>query len=52
MKKNLKKEERESLENLANDKSVIIEEAEKGGAMVIMNTEFYEKINNKHVRKQ
>ena len=42
-KKHINKQECESLENLTNDKGIIIKEADKGGTTVIMNTEFYER---------
>lgn len=40
--KSINKQNHESLQNLINDKSIIIKEADKGRATVIMNTDFYE----------
>ena len=39
---NLTKEERKALQELRNDDRIIIKEADKGGALVIMNKQFYE----------
>ena len=41
-KNNLSKEENKVLESLTNDKSIIIEEADKGGAVAIMDLDNYE----------
>ena len=41
-KDNLTPEEREALQDLRNDQRIIIKEADKCGALVIMNREFYE----------
>lgn len=38
---NLLKEEEKAMKSLANDNSIVIKEADKGGAVVIMNTEYY-----------
>lgn len=38
---NLSREETTALESLANDKSIVIKEADKGGAVVIMDSGFY-----------
>jgi hypothetical protein len=40
---NLNKQERDALKSLQGNKGIIIKEADKGGAIVIMNTEFYAK---------
>lgn len=42
-KSNLRSSEREALNKLRSDKSVIIKNADKGGAVVIMNTAFYQR---------
>ena len=41
-KNNLSKEENKALESLTNDESIIIKEADKGGAVVIMDKDYYE----------
>ena len=38
---NLTKNERKALDSLANDMSIVIKEADKGGGIVIMNKDFY-----------
>ncbi|XP_062571387.1 uncharacterized protein LOC134233429, partial [Saccostrea cucullata] len=38
---NLRKEEEKAVQSLTNDCSIVIKEADKGGAVVIMNTEYY-----------
>lgn len=41
-KNNLKKEEWKALQSLKNDNTIVIKEADKGGAFVIMDTTYYE----------
>jgi len=43
IKHNISLEQRKALRSLANDKSIIIKEADKGGGIVIMNVDFYKK---------
>ena len=38
---NISRRERAALEELKNDQRIIIKEADKGGALVIMHTDFY-----------
>ncbi|XP_061190029.1 uncharacterized protein LOC133197859 [Saccostrea echinata] len=38
---NLRKEEEKAVQSLTNDSSIVIKEADKGGAVVVMNAEFY-----------
>ena len=40
-KSNLNKEEETAMKNLSNDCSIVIKEADKGGAVVVMDAEFY-----------
>ncbi|MCG8094140.1 MAG: hypothetical protein JAZ17_11035 [Candidatus Thiodiazotropha endolucinida] len=42
-KANISLKERKCIENLKNDPSIIIKEADKGGGVVIMNKEYYER---------
>ena len=43
MKHNISLAERNAIRSLQNDKTIVIKEADKGGGIVIMNSEFYEK---------
>ena len=38
----MSKEENKALESLTNDESIIIKEVDKGGAVVIMDRDYYE----------
>ena len=40
---NLTRNERKALDSLANDTSIVIKEADKGGGIVIMNKDFYKR---------
>ena len=44
----LTKMENETIKHLANDNSVVIKEADKGGATIIMNQANYKKYGRKH----
>jgi len=46
---NLSTDERKALKDLSTDKSIIIKPADKGGAIVIMNAEDYEKVCLDHL---
>ena len=46
---NLSPDERQALKTLANDQNIVIKPADKGGAIVIMNIEDYEKACNDHL---
>ena len=41
IKHNITLEQRNAIKSLAEDSSIIIKEADKGGGIVLMNTEFY-----------
>ncbi|MEW8546501.1 MAG: hypothetical protein AB2693_23545 [Candidatus Thiodiazotropha sp.] len=43
---NLRKQERQSIRSLSTDTNIIIKEADKGGSVVIMDTEHYKKMVN------
>ena len=56
-KQNITKSEKGAMENLKNDRSIIIKEADKGGAIIIMDTDFYkekvlEQLNNEEYYKK
>lgn len=40
----ISKNERKGIKSLTSDKSIIIKEADKGGAVILMNTEHYKKM--------
>ena len=48
-KTNLGKKYSQALKELRNDKSIVVNEADKGGTMVIMNPEYYEKMIHKQL---
>ena len=43
-KKNLSKEDCQALKKMKNNESIVIKEADKGGAVVIMDSVYYEQI--------
>lgn len=46
---NISKDERKAINTLANDNSIVIKQADKGGAFVIMDTDFYTDKMEEHV---
>ena len=46
IKSNITNDERKAMRELANDKSIVIKEADKGGAVVIMDSEKYKQLVN------
>ena len=46
---NINKRERKAITDLLEDKNIILKEADKGGGIVIMNKDFYQKIMEEHL---
>ena len=51
-KSNISKDEWQDILNLKNNKDIIIKEADKGGAVVIMNTKHYFKMISDHLNEE